>query len=495
MSQQMEEKALATPVRSSYSRAARKIIFVKMLCSPVFVAFYLFFCVVLYRFCMLGNVKKRGSLLVVCAVIFLLYLTAYIVRICRMKVCDSLPEADAPVKSYGFYRKYFYAFSRRGRIYIKECDDKERDYLRLKYAKLPRHKAFFWKIPAIVILILTTVMTITAITRDVVQLRGKLAWYLFDMYHTPIISEADTEEDTADDCPEPVVITEQKHVRKYVRNIDFGTNVYTIDENNVLWGRGRNNYGQLGQGTQDYDIHDDMVKIAENVIHIDFAQEGFLIYLTEDNKLYGLGNAGCGALQEYNEFDWDKFMNGEHYIVSTPKLLMEDVRYAVCGRADVAAIKNDRTVWTWGTIYINGGYMSSDVYYVKEPKQILEDAAVVTGGWFNHAALLYDGTVWTWGYNSAGNCGVEGEEVISEPVQVAEDVQMVWTGRLDPDDEFQFNNTIIQKRDGSYWGCGEKIGDEERVVNGAEADYTAICSSEFQEIDSIWGFIKSVRGE
>ena len=137
--------------------------------------------------------------------------------------------------------------------------------------------------------------------------------------------------------------------------------------------------------------------------------------------------------------------------------------------------------------------MSSDVYYVKEPKQILENAAVVTGGWFNHAALLYDGTVWTWGYNSAGNCGVEGVEVISEPVKVAEDVHMVWTGRLDPDDEFQFNNTIIQKRDGSYWGCGENIGDEERVVNGAEADYTAICSSEFQEIDSIWGFIKSVR--
>lgn len=363
MSQRMEEKAGATPVKSFYSRAARKIIFVKMLCNPVFVEFYLFFCVVLYRFCMLGNVRKRGSILAVCAVIFLLYLIAYIVRICRMKVCDSLPEAEALVRSYGFYKKYFYAFSQQGRVYIKECDDKERDYLRLKYAKLPRHKAFFWKIPAIVILILTTVMTITAITKDVVQLRGKLAWYLFDMYHTPIISEADTEEDTADDSPAPVVMTEQK----YVRNIDFG---------------------------------------------------------------------------------------------STPKLLMEDVRYAVCGRADVAAIKNDRTVWTWETIYINGGYMSSDVYYVKEPKQILEDVAVVTGGWFNHAALLYDGTVWTWGYNSAGNCGVEGEEVISEPVQVAEDVQMVWTGRLNPDDEFQFNNTIIQKRDGSYWGFIKSVRGE-----------------------------------
>lgn len=491
MSQQMEEKAGATQGKSFYSRTARKIIFIKMLCNPVFVAFYLFFCLTMYRFCMYGNVRKRGSLLAVCAVIFFFYLIAYIVRISRIKVCGYLPDGGYTVKSYGIYRKYFYVFGEQRTIYIKECDDKERDYLRLKYAKLPRHKAFFWKISAIVILVLTTIMTITAITQNVMQLRGKLAWYLFEMYHTPIISEAETEEGTADDSPVPVVMTEPE----YVRNIDFGTNVYTIDENNVLWGRGRNNYGQLGQGTQDDDIHDDMVKIAENVIHIDFAQEGFLIYLTEDNKLYGLGNAGCGALQEYDEFEWDKYMNGEHYFVSTPKLLMEDVRYAVCGRADIAAIKNDRTVWTWGTIYINGGYMSSDVYYVKEPKQILEDAVVVTGGWFNHAALLGDGTVWTWGYNSAGNCGVRDEEVIAEPIQAAEDVQMVWTGRLDPNDEFQYNNTIIQKRDGSYWGCGENIGNEERVVNGAEADYTAICSSEFQKIDSIWEFIKSVRGE
>ena len=119
MSQQMEEKAGVIRVRSSYSKAARKIIFVKMLCSPVFVAFYLFFCVVLYRFCMFGNVMKRGSLLCICAIIFLIYLIVYIVRICRVKVCNSLPEAEAALKSYGFYRKYFYAFSQHGMIYIK----------------------------------------------------------------------------------------------------------------------------------------------------------------------------------------------------------------------------------------------------------------------------------------------------------------------------------------------------------------------------------------
>ena len=70
---------------------------------------------------------------------------------------------------------------------------------------------------------------------------------------------------------------------------------------------------------------------------------------------------------------------------------MEDVTYAVCGRDDVVALKEDGTVWTWGTVYINGGYQSSDVYFIEKPKQILKNAVVITGGWFHHAALLLDG--------------------------------------------------------------------------------------------------------
>lgn len=97
-----------------------------------------------------------------------------------------------------------------------------------------------------------------------------------------------------------------------------------------------------------------------------------MVFLTEDHKLYGVGNAGGGALQQYDSFDWEMYLNGEHYAISTPYLLMEDVTYAVCGRDDVVALKEDGTVWTWGTVYINGGYQSSDVYFIEKPKQILK---------------------------------------------------------------------------------------------------------------------------
>lgn len=285
----------------------------------------------------------------------------------------------------------------------------------------------------------------------------------------------------------------------YITNTGDPANLYYIDENNILWGCGRNNAGQLGQGTKDYEFHNEMVKIAENVIHVDYSQRDFVIYLTKDNQLYGFGNAGSGALQQYSEFDWDKFIgpNYENYYISEPYLLMENVTYARCGQNDIACLTETGEVWIWGTISINGGYMSDEVYFIEKPKKVLENAVFVTGGWFNHAALLRDGTVWTWGYNFTGNCGVADGPVVVEPTQVAEDVVMVWTGSLEYNvkcyDISEFNgeypryleNTIIKKSDGSYWSCGVNVGTEEKVIPFyfEVTDYGIICTHEFQPYD------------
>lgn len=297
----------------------------------------------------------------------------------------------------------------------------------------------------------------------------------------------------------------------YITSTGDPSNLYYIDENNVLWGSGRNEYGQLGQGTQDYEFHSENLQIAENVVHVDYSQKGFAIYITNDYKLYGMGNAGSGALQQYETFDWTRYTQGEHYTVTSPILLMEDVVYACCGRDDIVCIKKDGTVWTWGTICVEGTILSSNAFFLESPQKILENAVLITGGWFNHSALLQDGTVWTWGYNTSGNCGVADSTMISEPTMVAENVIMVWTGvtinshselraeetvsawfeelkynaKQDNITEFGdeyprvMNNTIIQKVDGSYWVCGENVGETERIVHGAEGDYSIICTHVF----------------
>lgn len=289
----------------------------------------------------------------------------------------------------------------------------------------------------------------------------------------------------------------------YITNTGDPANLYYIDENKVLWGCGRNNAGQLGQGTKDYEFHDEMVKIAENVVHVDYSQKDFVIYLTEDNKLYGIGNAGSGALQQYDTFDWQKYIspNYENYYVSEPYLLMENVIYARCGQDDVACLTVDGEVWIWGTICRSGGYKSSDVCFIDKPLKVLENAILVTGGWFNHAALLEDGTVWTWGYNFTGNCGVKDIPIVTEPTKVAEDVVMVWTGATNYNvncyniAEFEgeypryLQNTIIKKADGSYWICGENVGTEEKTIPYyfEALDFSTVCTHEFHPIENLEG--------
>ena len=55
------------------------------------------------------------------------------------------------------------------------------------------------------------------------------------------------------DMAEPLKLTINL-TEHYTTHIGDPGNFYYIDDNNVLWGSGRNEYGQLGQGTQDYEF-------------------------------------------------------------------------------------------------------------------------------------------------------------------------------------------------------------------------------------------------
>ena len=49
-------------------------------------------------------------------------------------------------------------------------------------------------------------------------------------------------------------------------------------------------YAQIGLGYADEEFHEKKSKIAEHVVHVDYSQKDFVVYLTEEGKLYGLGN-------------------------------------------------------------------------------------------------------------------------------------------------------------------------------------------------------------
>lgn len=279
----------------------------------------------------------------------------------------------------------------------------------------------------------------------------------------------------------------------YMKSCGDQFNLYTIDEDGVLWGSGHNEYAQIGLGYADEEFHEEKSKIAEHVVHVDYSQKDFVVYLTEEGKLYGLGNDSTYMLLQHTEMPVEDLVYPTKRYVTSPALLLEDVSYARCGRDDVVALKKDGTVWTWGMIW---NYQSTG-YCITMPQQILTDVKMITGGWFNHAALKEDGTLWTWGYNFSGNCGTDKATMIETPVQVAEDVQRVWTGLLnysakedDITDMEEFgndyvDNTIIEKTDGTFYACGMGVGDKSVVLPQyyEVSELDTVCSSEFLPLD------------
>ena len=279
----------------------------------------------------------------------------------------------------------------------------------------------------------------------------------------------------------------------YMKSCGDQFNLYTIDEDGVLWGSGHNEYAQIGLGYADEEFHEQKSKIAEHVVHVDYSQKDFVVYLTEEGKLYGLGNDSIYMLLQHTEMPVEDLAYPTKRYVTSPALLLEDVSYARCGRDDVVALKKDGTVWTWGMIW---NYQSTG-YCITMPQQILTDVKMITGGWFNHAALKEDGTLWTWGYNFSGNCGTDKATMIETPVQVAEDVQRVWTGLLnysakedDITDMEEFgndyvDNTIIEKTDGTFYACGMGVGDKSVVLPQyyEVSELDTVCSSEFLPLD------------
>ena len=279
----------------------------------------------------------------------------------------------------------------------------------------------------------------------------------------------------------------------YMKSCGDQFNLYTIDEDGVLWGSGHNEYAQIGLGYADEEFHEKKSKIAEHVVHVDYSQKDFVVYLMEEGKLYGLGNDSTYMLLQHTEMPVEDLAYPTKRYVTSPALLLEDVSYARCGRDDVVALKKDGTVWTWGMIW---NYQSTG-YCITMPQQILTDVKMITGGWFNHAALKEDGTLWTWGYNFSGNCGTDKATMIETPVQVAEDVQRVWTGLLnysakedDITDMEEFgndyvDNTIIEKTDGTFYACGMGVGDKSVVLPQyyEVSELDTVCSSEFLPLD------------
>ena len=308
----------------------------------------------------------------------------------------------------------------------------------------------------------------------------------------------------------------------YITNRYTFSNHYYIDKNGVLWGTGKNEFGQLGTGTYGIEeYYEDPVKIAENVVSVDASwNDYFCIYLTEGGELYGMGLNYSGLLlgkgsesQVYSKYDFQK--------VTEPVLMMTDVVYARAGLECIVALQNNKTAYWWGQYAplthtnVSRSYPSYEDYwkleedasnpqkmFAAEPMKIMEQCKYVTTGMFSGAALSEAGELYTWGFNVFGQCGVPvtEDDFVRLPVKVMDDVKMVWPDRIYFSDSLSQTSeyvrwetdydfvTFVMKTDGTLMAAGLGLGDKDKVtqVNGdIEETQTNRYSDEFVPVQVI----------
>lgn len=205
-----------------------------------------------------------------------------------------------------------------------------------------------------------------------------------------------------------------------------------------LWTWGRNNSGQLGDGTSiNKNIHsrantsDNWTHISSDIVHS--------IAIKADGTLWSWGQNQSGQLGD-----------GTTTMRSSPIQIGSASNWVsvATGYAHSFALKADGRLWGWGSNSLgqlgNGTSNSTNIPILIDTNSTWVHIAT---GDYHTLGIKADGTLWAWGYNSYGQLGVVTTTARSSPTKIgtANDWVSVSAGS-------QFSVAI--KADGTVWVWG-----------------------------------------
>lgn len=216
-----------------------------------------------------------------------------------------------------------------------------------------------------------------------------------------------------------------------------------IDENGSLWVWGRNERGQLGNGTIDTALSP--IKILDDVRSISIGSYHMAAIRTDNSLwIWGCnhdGELGNGIIGNDKSTIWNSWIVPAYPIQTVPVKIMEDVSSVSCGDEFTAVVKTDGSLWMWG-INEFGQIGNGTTKLVTRPIKIMDDVVAVSAGNNHTAALKSDGTLWTWGNNDY-NMLLDNYSL--SPVQILDDVIAIEEGAY---------NTAAIRTDDSLWMRG-----------------------------------------
>jgi len=182
------------------------------------------------------------------------------------------------------------------------------------------------------------------------------------------------------------------------------------DHTLLAWGR--NNHGELGDGT--FTQRPAPVPVNSVLANVEYVSAGWFhaIALTTDKKVWTWGDNSAGEIGTGSTST-----TGVNLPVQVPGLA--NVKTVSAGDGFTAALKADGTVWTWGG---NAFGQLGDGTFNDRPSPApvagLENVVYLAARDYHVIVIKSDGSVWCWGSNENGECGDNTVVDRTRPVQV-----------------------------------------------------------------------------
>ena len=234
------------------------------------------------------------------------------------------------------------------------------------------------------------------------------------------------------------------------------THTFAITAEHKLWAWGNNSYGQLGDGTTINRYSP--VLVMENVADV-FAFDRCMACVT---GAYTVVLTNCGSIYAWGSNRLGQLGDGSTTCRHSPVHIIGDIAAVSVGSYRSLALDGNGDLWEWGVnrpspekIMGNVSAMSAGsgcVYFSPwrySPVRNLDHVVYASIGGCSALAITMGGVLWAWGNNWSGQLGDGTTQHRYYPVRIMEDVLLVSTAS-----EAGGGHTLAITNDGALWAWG-----------------------------------------